>query len=84
MHIENYIDAEDLEEMKEFRRSETPGGNLRFYRKLKELTQDELAAAVGTTKQAVSAMENNRRSISKNMAKQLSSILSTDISSFIF
>lgn len=85
VHTEDdYIDAEDLDIMKEFRRTETPGGNMKFYRNLKGLTQKQLADVLGTTKQAVSAMENNRRAISRKTAAKLASIFSISASTFIF
>ena len=85
VHTEDdYIDAEELDIMKEFRRTETPGGNMRFYRNLKGLTQNQLAEVLGTTKQAVSAMENNRRAISRRTAAKLASFFCISASTFIF
>ncbi len=68
------IDPTELDFFKEMKASETPGGNLRFYRKLAGMTQKELAEKLGIAKQHVSNMERNERAISKKTAKELSRI----------
>lgn len=60
-----------------------PSVNLAFYRKERNLTQAKLAELAGIRKQAVSDMEHGRKSISKNMAKKLASILNCPVSDFI-
>ena len=59
---------------KEVKASQTSGGNLRFYRRLVRMTQPELVAELGTSKQAISLMENNKRPISRKTAKELGRI----------
>ena len=77
------IDPFELDFFKDFNKRETPGGNLRFYRKLVGMTQAELAERLGTSKQAISGMENGRRSISKATAKELSRIFDVSVARFI-
>ena len=43
---------------KEEKAKETPGGNMKFYRKLHGMTQPALTEKLGTTKQKISNMEN--------------------------
>lgn len=62
----------------------TAGDNLRFYRKLNHLSQLELAGRIGTSKQAISQMENGKRAISANTARKLAAVLGTSVSRFIF
>ena len=62
----------------------TAGDNLRFYRKLNHLSQLELAGRIGTSKQAISQMENGKRTISASTARKLASVLGTSVSRFIF
>ena len=71
---EEWVDPTELDFYKEMKAEETPGKNLRFYRKLVGLTQKELAEKIGVSKQYVSDMEGDRRSISKKMAKELASL----------
>ena len=65
------IDPTEMDFYKEMKASETPGGNLRFYRRLVGMTQQELAEKLGMSKHHISDMENNRRAISKKTAKEL-------------
>ena len=62
---------------------QTPGSNLRFYRKQSKMTQQLLAQMVGTTKQAICAMEHDSRPISKRNAKVFAGLFSTSPSRFI-
>ena len=50
---------------------DTPSRALPFYRKLKGLTQPELTEMLGTTKQFISNIKNNRKPISKMLATKL-------------
>src|SRR5574344_1761626 len=49
--------ATDAEWFKEIKAQETPGDNLRFYRRLLKMTQPQLAKKLDTTKQKISNME---------------------------
>ena len=53
----------------------TPGSRLRGARGLREMTQAQLAAKIGVSIPNLSAMENNRRSIGKAMARKLAEAL---------
>lgn len=72
--IDDMMNVEDMEWYKEEAAKDTPGRTLRFYRKMKGMTQPELAAVLGTTKQFISNLENDRKPISRIMAKKLSGI----------
>ena len=71
---EEWINATELSVYREEMAKETPGGNLRFYRKLAGMTQKELAEKLGMTKQHISDMERNKRAISKKTAKELAAV----------
>lgn len=80
---EDMIDVEDMDWYKEEAAKDTPGKALRFHRRLKGLTQPELAKMLGTTKQFISNLENGRKPISRMMAKKLSEIFDVPPSRFI-
>ena len=81
--IDDMMNVEDMEWYKEEAAKDTPGRTLRFYRKMKGMTQPELAAVLGTTKQFISNLENDRKPISRIMAKKLSGIFTIPASRFI-
>ena len=68
--LDDMMNVEDMQWYKEEAAKDTPGRTLRFYRKLKGMTQPELAAVLGTTKQFISNLENDRKPISRMMAVQ--------------
>ena len=80
---EGWIDVDDLDWFKEAVAKETPGSNLRFYRKLNGMTQKELAEKLAMSKQHVSDMENDRRAISKKTAKELGKLFKVSPVRFI-
>ena len=80
---DDMVNVEDMEWYKEEAAKDTPGRTLRFYRKLKGMTQPELATMLGTTKQFISNLENDRKPISRMMAKKLSEIYNVPASRFI-
>ena len=80
---DDMMNVEDMEWYKEEAAKDTPGRALRFYRNLKGLTQPELAAMLGTTKQFISNLENDRKPISRMMTKKLSEIFNVPASRFI-
>ena len=80
---DDMMNVEDMEWYKEEAAKDTPGRTLRFYRKLKGMTQPELATMLGTTKQFISNLENDRKPISRMMAKKLSEIYNVPASRFI-
>ena len=77
------IDPTEMDFYKEMKASETPGGNLRFYRRLVGMTQQELAEKLGMSKHHISDMENGRRAISKKTAKELATLFDTSVERFI-
>ena len=81
--IDDMMNVDDMEWYKEEAAKDTPGRTLRFYRKMKGMTQPELAAVLGTTKQFISNLENDRKPISRIMAKKLSGIFTIPASRFI-
>ena len=77
------LNPHDMDWFKEAEAEETPGKNLRMYRRFAKLTQPELARKLGTSRQAISNMENGIRPISKKTAKELARIFSVSVSNFI-
>ena len=77
------MNVEDMDWYKEQAAKDTPGRALRFYRKFKGLTQPELAEMLGTTKQFISNLENDRKPISRMMTKKLSEIFNVPASRFV-
>jgi DNA-binding XRE family transcriptional regulator len=64
----------EMDWYRETKETETPGSTLRFYRTLRHMTQEELAARLGVTKQKISNMEHNTKPISRKTAYQLAEI----------
>lgn len=61
-----------------------PGENMRTYRQMHGMTQDQLAEKLGNlTRQNISNMENGHRSISKNMAKKLATLFDVSVEKFV-
>ena len=58
---DDMVNAMEMEWFKDLESEDTPGKNLRFYRKLIGMTQPELAKKLGTSKQFISDMENGRK-----------------------
>ncbi|MDR0585925.1 MAG: helix-turn-helix domain-containing protein [Treponema sp.] len=67
----------------EMQEKETPGDTLRFYRTLHKMTQEDLAARMGVTKQKISNMEHNAKPISRKTAYQLSEVFGISPGRFI-
>lgn len=62
----------------------TPGENMRVYREMHGMTQEQLAEELGNlTRQNISNMENGHRSISKTMAKKLAALFDVTIEKFV-
>ncbi len=63
----------------------TPAEIVRIYRENMGITQEELGRKLGNlSRQKISDMENNRRSISKNQAKKLSRIFNVPVERFLY
>ena len=62
----------------------TPGENMRAYRELHDMTQQELGKKLGRfTRQNISNMENGHKPISKAVAKKLSQIFDVSVEKFV-
>ncbi|MBO8469901.1 MAG: helix-turn-helix transcriptional regulator [Spirochaetes bacterium] len=83
MEYDDMMNAMDMDWFKEESAKDTPGRTLRFYRKLAGMTQPELAAKLGTTKQIISNMENDKKPISRMMAHKLAEIFDVPAARFI-
>ena len=68
---------------KKMKAEETPGGNLKFYRKLHKMKQPELAEKLEVSKQKISNMENGIIPISRKMAHRLAELFSVPAGRFI-
>lgn len=79
---EKSIPWEELykDEIKKYTES---GFTLRITRRAAEMTQKELAKALGETQAHISDMEHGRRAISKAMAKKLGKIFKRDHRRFL-
>ena len=77
------LDPHEMAFFKEAEASETPGKNMRLYRRNVKMTQAQLAEKLGTTKQAVSNMERGIRPISKKTTKELAKLFTVPVSNFI-
>ena len=75
--------ASKSEWYKEMKAKETPGGNLKFYRKLHNMTQPELAEKLEVTKQKISNMENGIVPISRKTAYRFAEIFAVPPGRFI-
>ncbi|WP_298506327.1 helix-turn-helix transcriptional regulator [uncultured Sphaerochaeta sp.] len=89
MHIEfeeeedTLMEVQEMAWYKELKAEETPGGNLRFYRRLAHMNQTELGNKLGISKQFVSNMENGSKPISRNMALKLGALFDVPAGRFI-
>jgi DNA-binding XRE family transcriptional regulator len=79
----NYELAMESTWYKEMKAKETPGGNLRFYRKLHNMTQLQLAERLEVSKQKISNMENGIIPISRKTALQFSEVFTVPAGRFI-
>jgi DNA-binding XRE family transcriptional regulator len=68
---------------KEQQAKETPGGNLRSYRKLHKLTQPQLGEKLEVSKQKISNMENGIIPISRKTAQRLAELFDVPAGRFI-
>lgn len=80
---EDLVGFRDTDWFKEIEGEITPASNLAFYRKLSKMTQTELGQMLGVSKQVISDMEHERRSISRKTAKELSRIFNVSVDRFI-
>lgn len=81
---DDLVDIFETDWFKNIDASTTPGESMKIYRQNKGMTQAELGKLLGNyTRQHISDMEHNRRSISKEVAKKLSSVFKVSVSRFL-
>jgi len=81
---EELVNIFDTPWYKTIKKNISPGDALRIYRQNFGLTQAELGQKLGKfTRQKISDMENNKRSISKAVAKKLSEIFDVQVERFL-
>ena len=69
---------------RDIRRQISPGENMRIYRKLHGLSQENLGRKLGHfTRQNVSNMERGHRAISKPVAKKLAEVFDVSVEKFL-
>ena len=81
---EELVNVFETDWYKNIKKTITPGFNLKLYRGMKKMTQEELGKLLGNTpKQHISNMEKGIRPISLNMAKKLSKIFGVSVEKFV-
>ena len=81
---DEYVDITETDWYKERKANRSPGKAVRVYRDNFGFTQAKLGEKLGgLSRQNVSDMENNRRGISKDIAKKLSKIFKVPVDRFI-
>jgi DNA-binding XRE family transcriptional regulator len=81
---DEYVDVFETDWYKKINAEKTPGDNMKIYRKIHKITQENLGEMLGgIPKQHVSNMENGSRPISKVTAKRLAKIFNVSIERFI-
>jgi DNA-binding XRE family transcriptional regulator len=81
---EELVEVTESEWYRSLRRSISPGENVRLYRKLHGLTQEELGTKLGNfTRQNISNIENGHRAVSKNMAIRLAELFDVSVEKFL-
>lgn len=69
---------------RDIRSRTSPGENLRIYRKLHGLSQQELGCKLGRfTRQNISNMERGHRPVSKSAAKKIAELFDVSVEKFI-
>jgi len=78
------IDVFETDWYKEIDSKMFPGKNMKIYREIHKMTQEELGEKLGgISKQNISHMERGIRAISKQNAKELSKVFNVPIDRFI-
>ena len=81
---EELIEVKESSWYKEIKLKIQPGDNIKIYREHKGWTQAELGIQLGgINRQNISNFENNRRAISKDVARKLSKLFNVSIEKFI-
>ena len=80
---DEYVDVFETQWLKGVRKSMTPGDSIRANRELMGWTQVELGKKLSRSRQYVSDLEHGRRSVSKEMVKELAQIFKTSADAFL-
>jgi len=80
---DNLVDAQTMDWYKELDSFCTPSENIKFYRKLENIKQVDLAKMLGVSRQYLYGMESGARGISKEMAKKLAKVLNVSPAKFL-
>ncbi len=79
-----YVEITETDLYKETKASVTPGDSIKIYRENFGFSQAKLGEMLGgLSRYKISDMENNRRGISKNIAKKLATIFKVPVDRFI-
>jgi len=81
---EELVEVVESDWYRSIRSTMSPGGNMRIYRKLHHLTQEELGKKLGNfTRQNISNMERGHRPISKAVALRLAELFDVSVEKFL-
>ena len=81
---DEYVNIIETDWYKKIKSENTPGENMKIYRKIHKITQEKLGEMLGgIPKQHISNMENGIRPISKITAKKLTKIFDVSVERFI-
>jgi DNA-binding XRE family transcriptional regulator len=81
---EELVEVSESDWYRSLRGSISPAENLRLYRELHGLTQEELGKRLGHfTRQNISNIENGHRAISKDMAVALAELFDVSVEKFL-
>jgi DNA-binding XRE family transcriptional regulator len=80
---EETVDITTTAWYKKMKKKATPGTTLKVYRELRNMTQKELADKLDIARTNLSAMEHDKRPISKPMAVKLAKLFSVGVERFI-
>ena len=81
---DEYVDAFKTDWFKKAKKRLTPANNIKIYREIHKMTQEELGKKLGgISRQNISHMERGIRPISKINAKKLAKIFEVSVENFI-
>lgn len=81
---DDYVNIQDTQWFHEQKLQRTPGQVLKIYRQRDEMTQASLGEIMGgVSPQKISDFENNRRGISKTLAKKFAKIFGVSVEKFL-
>ena len=81
---EELVEVTESDWYRSLRGTISPGENVRLYRELHEMTQEELGRKLGNlTRQNISNIENGHRAVSKNIAIALAEVFDVSVEKFL-